>query len=329
MSKNRKGKKSGKPTIKKTISKQKVKGENQKMNIGSGNKKPEGFIEVSSSEAVMEFGTPIVEKAMEQKNDDNMDVSLLNNLMQVIMKIWNFANEVEKGNVDRKLEQDALNALKKELHLTDDEAEKLLGEMVDRKRYLIPDAIQKSGSMNLLMRKTKTYQIEAFDYDSLEYDETPVEPTEEDREIKQKLLRMDRYIKNETEYDEWEDFFIEMSEQIADAFEKWMKKKNLYNQNTEIFLFFAPMYLDNIYRYMHPELVTLKVINDFVLSFICERMIQKSIVPPQMYSRVVPSIKFFYKYLKEIGYKQGTKEIENSLDKIEPKIIELVKEQYE
>ena len=59
---------------------------------------PEGFRSISFSQAIMEYGTPLVEQS---KNENAMNAAL-----QLSGLLWNYALSERDGKVDRKIEKE-------------------------------------------------------------------------------------------------------------------------------------------------------------------------------------------------------------------------------
>ena len=121
---------------------------------------PEGFRSISFSQAIMEYGAPLMEQA---KNDKAMDA-----VFQLSGMFWNYALSVRDGKADRKIEKELVKGIKSDLGLNKDETQELLQKMVDRYHYLFPEDIQpKPPSPFMFIRKEVRHLVRPFDYDKL------------------------------------------------------------------------------------------------------------------------------------------------------------------
>jgi hypothetical protein len=121
---------------------------------------PEGFRSISFSQAIMEYGAPVMEQA---KNDKAMDAAL-----QLAGMFWNYALSVRDGKIDRKIEKEIVKGVKTGLGLSKEEAQKLIRRMVERYHYLFPEDIQpKPPSPFMFIRKEVRHLIRPFDYGKL------------------------------------------------------------------------------------------------------------------------------------------------------------------
>jgi hypothetical protein len=95
---------------------------------------PEGFRSISFSQAIMEYGAPLMEQA---KNEKAMNAAL-----QLSGLLWNYSKGMQDGKIDQKMEKETVKGIKSALGLSLDETQQLIKRMVDRYDYLFPKNIQ-------------------------------------------------------------------------------------------------------------------------------------------------------------------------------------------
>ncbi len=95
---------------------------------------PEGFRSISFSQAIVEYGAPVMEQV---KNEKDMDAAL-----QLSGMFWNYALSISEGKADRKIENEIVKAVNSVLGLNKEETQKLIQRMVKRYHYLFPEDIQ-------------------------------------------------------------------------------------------------------------------------------------------------------------------------------------------
>jgi len=110
---------------------------------------PKGFLTVSSSQAMMEFAKPLMEKSAE-----NLDE--LNRRMELASSLWNLAisrQKDEQQEYSRWLER-AKASVKKVLNLDGAERDRYIAEMIERQAHLFPEEVQPAPpSMFMYTRK--------------------------------------------------------------------------------------------------------------------------------------------------------------------------------
>ncbi len=158
---------------------------------------PEGFRSISFSQAIMEYGAPLMEHA---KNDKAMDAAL-----QLSGMFWNYALSVRDGKVDRKIEKEIVKGTTSDLGLKKDETQKLLQKMVDRYHYLFPEDIQpKPPSPFMFIRKEVHHLIRPFDYDKLNISDQFLPPDSDDQDAIDKLTQLDTLVMDQADYEQFE-----------------------------------------------------------------------------------------------------------------------------
>jgi hypothetical protein len=99
-------------------------------------------------------------------------------------------------------------------------ARELFKKMIESKDHLFPDEIQPKNLPFMFLRKELSHLIAPFNCSAMRFSSEPIPPDEHDREAIEKMKRMDRYIVEGTEYDEWEHFYFSMEEGVSDRFEE-------------------------------------------------------------------------------------------------------------
>jgi len=283
---------------------------------------PEGFRSISMAQAMMEYAKPIMKYIEDDENG-------LDEAMQMSTMLWNYAISAERGNEDKKLEKEISKTLRKVLGLDKDEAQALFLKMVQRYRYLFPQDIQpKPGLPFMFIRKEVRHLIRPFDYKRLAVSHEIIPPDQNDRDVIDKIRRLDGYMSDGTEYDKYEDLFFSLKDECEALFEKWLIAKEL-KDDVQDFSSCLPIYLDFIYGYLHDDVVILKSVPDiYFIEFFEDFLLRKMMAEPNEYVYWPPALKLFYQFLYEKGYLDNHVEIMKKIDKIEPYFIEVLKKQF-
>jgi len=286
-------------------------------------KAPAGFRTVSVSQALMEFGRPLVDDATGSTEVQNEIFGLVNG-------IWNYEIMLQDVGAES-LEQTkdglirTMNAL---LKIQNDEAEGLFQKMIERKQHLFPDDIQPELPTVMFMRKELSHLVAAFNYGGMSFSSRVIPPDEHDREVIRKIGRMDRYIIEGADYDQWEGFYFSLEEAVRDAFEKWLNDKGA-TDHSEIFSFHIELFLNFVYRYRHEDPVILNSVPpSYVEEFLFDFLLRKLIVEPHEYVTFPPALKFFYRFLHEKGYLPDPEPMIHLIDALEPRFIEVLRERF-
>lgn len=284
---------------------------------------PDGFRTVSVSQALMEFGKPLM-------GDAEGSPQLLNEIFGIVNGIWNYEIMLKDG-VGSKLEElkgSVIGSMKTLLKIQDDEAERLLREMIDRKQHLFPEEIQPQLPTVMFMRKGLSHLIAPFNYAGMSFSKRTIPPDEHDKEVMEKITRMDRHIIDGTDYDEWEDFYFSMEEAVREAFEKWLYEKGSTEQS-QTFAFNIELFLNFIYRYTHEDLVILDTVPPaYFEEFLFDYLLRKLIAEPHEYVTFPPTLKFFFRFLHEKGYLPNPEHVMHVIDALEPQFIDVLRERF-
>jgi hypothetical protein len=283
---------------------------------------PEGFRTISMSQAMMEYAKPL----MEFVEDDEKG---FDDAMQISTVLWNYSISVEDGKEDKKIEKKILKALKKAFDLDKSEAHALFTKMVERYSYLFPQDIQpEPGLPFMFIRKEVRHLIRPFDYKKLVISNEIIPPDQNDRDVIDKIKRLDRNIYDGTEYGKYEDLFLSLKDECQDLFEKWLTAKGL-KDDVQDFSFCLRTYLDFIYGYLHYDIVILKSVPDiYLVEFFEDFLLRKMVAEPNEYVYWPPALKLFNQFLYEKGYLDNHKKMIEKIDRIEPYFIEVLKKQF-
>jgi len=94
---------------------------------------PKGFRSISFSQAIMEYGSPLVEQVKNKKS--------MNAAFQLSGLFWNYALSVRDGKVDLKIEKEIVKGVKTVLGLNIEETQKYDRALLERLAKVI-DALQ-------------------------------------------------------------------------------------------------------------------------------------------------------------------------------------------
>jgi hypothetical protein len=284
---------------------------------------PDGFRAVSVSQALVEFGKPLMKDAGESPK-------ALNEVFGIVNAIWNYEIML-KERPSEKLEgqkDGILNRMQALLGMRDDEANELFREMIERKQSLFPEEIQPEDPTVLFIKKELSHLIAPFHYGNMSYSTRPIPPDDHDLSVMEAIGRMDKYIFDGAEYDEWEDFYLSLEEDLRHCFEKWLNEKGSTG-HSETFAFNMELFLNFIYRYMHDDLVILSSVPPAYLEeFLFDYLLRKLITEPHDYVTFPPALKYFYRFLYEKGYMPDPESIIQVIDALEPQFIEVLRERF-
>jgi hypothetical protein len=176
---------------------------------------PEGFRSISFSQAIVDYGTPVMEQV---KNEKEMDEAL-----QLSGMFWNYALSVSEGKADRKIEKEIVKVVNSVLGLNKEETQKLIQRMVKRYHYLFPKDIQpKPPSPFMFIRKEVQHNIRPFNYNKLSIFDQLIPPDKDDQDAINKLTQLDTLLVDETDYDQYESLLTEVKERCEERFQQWL-----------------------------------------------------------------------------------------------------------
>ncbi len=282
---------------------------------------PEGFRSISFSQAIMEYGAPLMEQA---KNDKAMDAAL-----QLAGMFWNYALSVRDGKIDRKIEKEIVKGVKTGLGLSKEEAQKLIRRMVERYHYLFPEDIQpKPPSPFMFIRKEVRHLIRPFDYGKLNISDQLIPSDTDDQDAIDKLIQLDTLVMDQADYEQFESLLTEVKNSCEERFRQWLVAKGL-DEQAEDFAECPFIFFDFVYGYMHDDVIIFKTVTDqYWTEFFEDFIIRKMMATPAEYILWPPALKLFYRFLHEKGYLNNPDKFIGQIDKIEPYFIEILKHQF-
>lgn len=282
---------------------------------------PPGFRAVSMSQAMMEYAKPLMDFV------ENGVVKDPNNAIQLAIPLWNYALPKRHDNMEPN-KKNIIKLIRKVLKLNPEEATEFFDMMIQRKEYLLPEEIQPDNPMTMFVRQEKHYLIPEFNYSTLNLLKKPYLPDDADTELMQLINRMDNYISEGSDYDEWEDHYLLIEEKCERQFQEWLIFKGLEEYSVE-FPSHIVIYLNFIYRYIHDESITLKSVSPiYIEEFFVDYLLRKVMAEPTEYIEWPPALKLFYNFLSEIGYLENATTFTKILDEIEPHFIEILRNRY-
>ena len=282
---------------------------------------PEGFRSISFSQAIMEYGSPLMEQA---KNDKAMNAAL-----QLSGIFWNYALSVRDGKVDLKIEKEIVKGAKSVLGLNKEEAQKLIQRMVARYHYLFPEDIQpKPPSPFMFIRKEVRHLIRPFEYGKLNISDRFIPSDTDDQEAIDKLTQLDTLVMDQADYKQFESLLTEVKDRCEERFRQWLIAKGL-EEHADDFAECPYIFFDFVYGYMHDDVIVFKTVTDqYWMEFFEDFLIRKMMAAPPEYILWPPALKLFYRFLHEKGYLNNPDKIIGRIDKIEPYFIEILKHQF-
>jgi hypothetical protein len=282
---------------------------------------PEGFRSISFSQAIMEYGAPLVE----QIKDENAIEAVLN----LSGLCWNYVLSVQDGKADGEIEKKIVKGIKSVLGLKKEEAQKLIQKMVTRHHYLFPKDVQpKPPSPFMFIRKEVHHLIRPFDYGKLHISERVIPSDADDQDAIDKLAELDTLVMDQADYQQFESLLTDVKDRCEERFRQWLIAKGVDKQAKD--LADCPnIFFDFIYGYMHDDVIVLKTVTDRYWSeFFEDFLIRKMMVDPPEYVLWPPALKMFYRFLHEKGYLNNPDKLIGRIDKIEPYFIEVLKNQF-
>jgi hypothetical protein len=282
---------------------------------------PEGFRSIPFSQAIMEYGTPLVEQA---KNDNAMEEAL-----QLSGMFWNYALSVRDGKVDQKIEKEIVKGVKSVLGLNIEETQKLIKKMVARYHYLFPENIQpKPPSPFMFIRKEVRHIIRPYDFGKLNISDQLIPSDTDDQNAIDRLRQLDTLVMDQADYKQYESLLTEVKDKCEGRFRQWLIAKGL-DEQAEDFADCPYIFFDFVYGYMHDDVIVLKTITDrYWLEFFEDFLLRKMVVTPPEYVLWLPALKLFYRFLHEKGYLDNPEKIIEPIDRIESYFIKVLKHQF-
>ena len=283
---------------------------------------PDGYIPISITQAIMEYAKPLIELS---ESDDIKDQ---NNILQIVQALWNYTIMLEDGKNNYGMKSSILNSIKSTYSMKSKEANDFLNKMIERKSYLFPPEIQKKPSMTMFMKQDVSNLITEFNYNKLYLPGGLIPPNTKDKALVKAIIKMDKFMLDEADYDDWGDHYFAMEKECVDRFHSWLNDKGL-TEYSEDFPYWVQTYLNFIYNYMHDDIVLLKdVPSIYIEEFFADYVLRKIMVEPHEYIQFIPAIKTFYIFLQEKEYIDEPEPMKALLDSFEPIFIEILRKRF-
>lgn len=285
---------------------------------------PDGFRAVTTTQAIMEYGQPVMD-LVEEGNTDG-----LNAAMNLVMQIWNYTLMLEEGKHDEELAGDITKQFSSLFKMSREDVLEFMDVMVERKKFLLPPDIQPKFTRYSFIRKEVSHIIPQFDYVSNALSDEQMPPDDDDRKLIDMIHQMDRNITEKVGYSAYEKFCMDMEQECRKQYEKWLKEKGLDEELSGELSWNIELFLTFVYRYMHEDVVTLEYIPpDCFAEFFMDYVLRKVVAKPHEYVRFMPSVKYFYRFLSEKGYEVRLyDETLNFIDVIEMHFLKRLREQF-
>ena len=114
---------------------------------------PEGFRPISATQAMMEFGKPIVESFAPDTAEDLEAAHL------IISTLWNLAISTERGNASDDSRRKVVQTYAEVLDQPEAQVDAMVHVMLDRKTWLFPPDLQPEMSRFMFIRKEQKHDI--------------------------------------------------------------------------------------------------------------------------------------------------------------------------
>lgn len=285
---------------------------------------PEGFRAVTTTQAVMEYGQPVMD-LVEEGNTDGLSAA-----MNLVMQIWNYTNMLEEGTHDDKLTADISRQLISTFRMDKKDVQAFLNRMVERKNHLLPQDIQPEFTRYSFIRKEVSHIIPRFDYDANGLSDELLPPDDDDSKLIDMIRQMDRNIADRVDYSDYEKFCMDMEQKCREQYGKWLTGKGLDDELACDLSSNIELFLDFVYRYLHEDVVTLEYVPpDYLAEFFMDFVMRKVVTKPHMYVRYPATVKYVYRFLSEKGYAiKQLDETLNFIDETETQFLKMLREQF-
>jgi hypothetical protein len=282
----------------------------------------EGFIPMSIMQAIMEYAKPFMEIA------ESHDINDQNEIFQIVQSAWNYTIMLETGKDSEEAKMKIVNSIASIYGMDIKDANDFFEKMLQRKIDLFPPEMQQKPSMTMFMKKQETKPLVAFNYNKLDLSGDPIPADTKDKALITAIIKMDQFIVDQADYDDWEDHYLSMEEACFDRFNKWLNDKGL-NEYSQNFPYWTETFLNFIYRYMHDDIVLLKDIPPiYIEEFFADYLLRKVMAEPHEYVQFIPAIKTFYTFLHEKGYFDNPEPMIELLNAAEPLFLKILKKRY-
>jgi len=287
---------------------------------------PDGFRAIGMAQAMMEYAKPLDEyygKGLQNIDD-------LNKRMNLSMLLWNHALSEEKGEERAARKTEVLKALSDAFGMNGEDAEALRVRMVARRKWLFPEEVQpkERATPIMIIRKETLSEIRSFDYGRLRHARDEVPPDAADRALIENIRKLDRFMEEEADYDEFEKLLTETKDEAEKRYKQWLADRG-FPPEFQRLSGCLHIYFDFVYGYMHDHVVTMKTITlNYLTEFFEDFLIRKVYGDPQEYIEWPPAIKLFYLFLKDKEYMEDIASITSMINALELRFMEVLKKQF-
>jgi hypothetical protein len=289
----------------------------------SGMDPPEGFRTVSMSQALLEYGKPLMELTESEAD--------LQGAMHGVSAFWNYSKIVRKDGKDPELaamEKEMLRAIGKDFGMDPLSARELLEMMVERHGYLFPEEIQPRGTPFMFIRKEVSHVIEPIEDARIRISDEAIPPDAGEMKLFMDLGRLDSLDRG-VDWDEIEGLLRSIKDPFYDAFRNWLVAKGLEDLLADDLAGCLFIWLDFIYAYGHDEETRLGVVpSSCWIDFFQDFLLRKMMVDPPKYAYWPPALKLFYRFLHEKEYLESHLEAERAIRYLEPGFFDLLRRQF-
>jgi len=109
---------------------------------------PEGFRPISQSQAIIEYGEPLMDLTADSGPET------LNAVFGLVALLWNLGiAQEQEDNPYVVHDTDVLTLTQDLLQMSKEDSKEFIENMLNRKRYLFPPEIQPQGTMHMFIRK--------------------------------------------------------------------------------------------------------------------------------------------------------------------------------
>lgn len=314
MSKMKKRKKPSQKLMAKKMRKQSKKSSFQRPSMLDSTRPPvveDGFRIVGPSQAMLDFGKPIVEVFK------NEDPEVFNLALQFVQFCWNLA-VTEDDQITKQMMKE-FQPLSK-----DKDIKILIDSMIERHHLMFPTIKQDKGFhiRERVIDEPEPVDEAYFDESSVIISAEIIPANDKDRTLFEKLTLLEDSIRTDNE-DYFEKHFENVQDRLIDRFEDWCHQKGATEEQIEHFCFAVNRYIDFLYGYQG---VTLGKANDSIFDrFMTEFWIRKTWAEAESITAMPMALKLFYQFLKEKEFIKNDKPFQTMINRYKAKFLNAYK----
>ncbi len=283
---------------------------------------PEGFRPITSTQAMIEYGKPLVD-AM-----GGDSVEALNSAFGMVTLLWNLSIAYDQDDCGDpiSMRKKVVDDLMKTLKQSKQEVEALIDEMLERKAWLLPPDIQPRFSMTMFIRKEKRHEIPDFKESELDLSDAGYEPSAEDDSLRVMLVELDAMVA-ECDYSEWESHFFRTSTVVVERFSNWLELKE-QSEYLETFAYAVETYFRFAFCYDGCDLSSPASVqlDDFFQGYVLRKV---HLECPDVFAQWPVALKLFYDFLSDIGYVEDSATARERISMVQSDFINTLKSMFE